>query len=520
MSTGIWILVLFLSDILLNFGVDSMKKSPDQSCSTSVVGQSSNNLQVENEVPGGKKKILLLADAFLDHYTFAYFIAVKYKINGVKKVLDKPGEGVHFIEIISEEENVPVIKTDWKKEYLNNHDMYDELIKLADFYTFSFFKAILKNNSVTIEGKQLGIFDWLKENVKQFALGISEFSIMSGAFFLFNEIGLEKYIATNSSTPYPVYLYFLDIFFARECMNSYNNVFNLATNEGVYRFSINTFKELYQTSKLAEYTKLKEDYNLRVKKMPKIEDLLRKSKYYLINVHPLGRYFVREDEENDQAKCLVIFNMGTAVGYEGFSREHMKVLIDTFEKYNECKYIVENGTFEINDYYNMNTKKENILLYYNGNGIIDKQEILSYTNVVCYITDGGQKSFNEALYAGVPLLVIPFFGEQYFNATLTKYMQIGITMNYEKFVNEFLEKFKEIMKQNIAKAIHSSPSTQIAKFLKTVEKAINDENEEFSPISTDKKLFLKLLEFHSNELEVHSKFSLDAPCATHCKFTI
>jgi len=61
----------------------------------------------------------------------------------VKKVLDKPGEGVHFIEIISEEENVPVIKTDWKKEYLNNHDMYDELIKLADFYTFSFFKGKL-----------------------------------------------------------------------------------------------------------------------------------------------------------------------------------------------------------------------------------------------------------------------------------------------------------------------------------------------------------------------------------------
>uniref|UniRef100_A0A915NBP9 Glucuronosyltransferase n=1 Tax=Meloidogyne javanica TaxID=6303 RepID=A0A915NBP9_MELJA len=122
MSTSIWILVLFLSCILLNFGVDSMKESPEQSCSTSVVGQSSNDLQVENEVSGGKKKILLLADAFLDHYTFAlnlanilnsqsvyeiYFIAVNYKINGVKKVLDKPGEGVHFIEIISEEENVP-----------------------------------------------------------------------------------------------------------------------------------------------------------------------------------------------------------------------------------------------------------------------------------------------------------------------------------------------------------------------------------------------------------------------------
>ncbi|CAK5093069.1 unnamed protein product [Meloidogyne enterolobii] len=69
--------------------------------------------------------------------------------------------------------------------------------------------AIIRNNLVVIEGRQLGIFDWLKENVKQFALGISEFSIMSGAFFLFNEIGLEKYIATNSSAPYPVYLHFL-----------------------------------------------------------------------------------------------------------------------------------------------------------------------------------------------------------------------------------------------------------------------------------------------------------------------
>jgi len=44
--------------------------------------------------------------------------------------------------------------------------------------------------------------------------------------------------------------------------------------------------------------------------MPKIEDLLRKSKYYLINVHPLGRYFVREDEENDQVFSEKIIHIG------------------------------------------------------------------------------------------------------------------------------------------------------------------------------------------------------------------
>jgi len=52
--------------------------------------------------------------------------------------------------------------------------------------------------------------------------------------------------------------------------------------------------------------------------MPKIEDLLRKSKYYLINVHPLGRYFVRENEENDQV-CSekIVYIGGIEVEIEG-----------------------------------------------------------------------------------------------------------------------------------------------------------------------------------------------------------
>uniref|UniRef100_A0A915N519 glucuronosyltransferase n=1 Tax=Meloidogyne javanica TaxID=6303 RepID=A0A915N519_MELJA len=283
--------------------------------------------------------------------------------------------------------------------------------------------------------------------------------------------------------------------------------------------------------------------------MPKIEDLLRKSKYYLINVHPLGRYFVRENEENDQV-CSekIVYIGGIEVEIEGKIKQKTN-----FEKIKgKAVYLknkiknsfkgknrqIETINVEVNDnvdemkkFIDTWIKKAKCLVIFNMGTAVGYE---AYTNVVCYITDGGQKSFNEALYAGVPLLVIPSFGEQYFNATLTKYMQIGITMNYEKFVDEFLEKFKEIMKQvyflakyfillifkrdrdlkgysenaqNIAKAIHSSPYTQIDKFLKTVEKAINDENEEpFPSISTDNPL-----QFYSNELEIHSKFSLDVP---------
>ncbi|CAK5091654.1 unnamed protein product [Meloidogyne enterolobii] len=52
--------------------------------------------------------------------------------------------------------------------------------------------------------------------------------------------------------------------------------------------------------------------------MPKIEDLLRKSKYYLINVHQLGQYFVKDNEEDDQVYSeKIVYIGGIGVEIEG-----------------------------------------------------------------------------------------------------------------------------------------------------------------------------------------------------------
>nr|CAD2180018.1 unnamed protein product [Meloidogyne enterolobii] len=68
--------------------------------------------------------------------------------------------------------------------------------------------AIIENPKVEIYGIQQKIFDWLKLMGQQFALGIAEFSLSGGAFPLFEEIGLKKYIAATSTIPFPIYLHF------------------------------------------------------------------------------------------------------------------------------------------------------------------------------------------------------------------------------------------------------------------------------------------------------------------------
>uniref|UniRef100_A0A1I8BNY9 Uncharacterized protein n=1 Tax=Meloidogyne hapla TaxID=6305 RepID=A0A1I8BNY9_MELHA len=130
--------------------------------------------------------------------------------------------------------------------------------------------------------------------------------------------------------------------------------------------------------------------------MPKIWDLLRKSKYYLINVHPLEQSILPKnpnrivdiggievemerilnggEDRNDSEKnsifdnellsnflygnflrinlnkveyvhnwikkqeCVVIFSMDKDVG--GFTKNYLNDLINTFENYKDCKFLV------------------------------------------------------------------------------------------------------------------------------------------------------------------------------------
>lgn len=56
-----------------------------------------------------------------------------------------------------------------------------------------------------------------------------------------------------------------------------------------------------------------------------------------------------------------------------------------------------------------------------------------------FITQGGLQSTDEALVAGVPLVVIPFHTDQWFNAQQCVKHNIGIFLDIEIFTETELE---------------------------------------------------------------------------------
>nr|CAD2172500.1 unnamed protein product [Meloidogyne enterolobii] len=126
---------------------------------------------------------------------------------------------------------------------------------------------------------------WLKHmgETNKFALGIADFSF--GAFPIFEEMGLKKYIAATSSIALPIHLHFLG-------QKSYYTMNELIHPEIYFKFyEQNQVEYLKLARKRALNNNLLKAHALiNIEEMPKMWDLLRKSKYYLINAHPLGQF--------------------------------------------------------------------------------------------------------------------------------------------------------------------------------------------------------------------------------------
>ena len=74
---------------------------------------------------------------------------------------------------------------------------------------------------------------------------------------------------------------------------------------------------------------------------------------------------------------------------------------------------------------------------------------LAHPNVKLFITQCGLQSFQEAVYHGVPLLGIPFFGDQKYNAKKIETMGIGIQLTFRNIT-------KDIIVNTIKEMLHNS----------------------------------------------------------------
>lgn len=88
-----------------------------------------------------------------------------------------------------------------------------------------------------------------------------------------------------------------------------------------------------------------------------------------------------------------------------------------------------------------------------------QNDILAHQNVVLFISHGGLFGTSESLYHGVPLLLIPFFGDQTRNAHKITWAGYGDYLTFDEVTTDSLSnKIKKITSDEsyMARAKHSS----------------------------------------------------------------
>lgn len=69
-----------------------------------------------------------------------------------------------------------------------------------------------------------------------------------------------------------------------------------------------------------------------------------------------------------------------------------------------------------------------------------------HPKVKLFITHGGMLGTIEAVHAGVPMVIIPFFGDQPTNALLLEERGLGTILQYNNITTESLiEKIQEVL---------------------------------------------------------------------------
>ncbi|XP_075223678.1 UDP-glucosyltransferase 2-like isoform X2 [Lycorma delicatula] len=221
-------------------------------------------------------------------------------------------------------------------------------------------------------------------------------------------------------------------------------------------------------------TYFKDKYHL----FPPLETMLKNISLYIINSHPglnprpylpnvveVGGIHINTDQAEKVPEDLqkfmdeatdgfIYFSFGTNIPTHKMPTNKFQSFIDALSKIN--KNVI--WKVELNDTYvlpkNIFTKKW-----------IPQKQVLAHKNCVVFITHGGLLSIEEAVWFGVPLIGIPFFGDQPYNMAQIEEKGIGIKIEYRNIsstsltwaVNEILNRqsYQENM-HHMSKIFHDN----------------------------------------------------------------
>lgn len=136
----------------------------------------------------------------------------------------------------------------------------------------------------------------------------------------------------------------------------------------------------------------------------------------------------------DDSEGAIIFSLGSNVRSDLLSKETQKEILKVFSQLKET--VIWKFESEIK-----NLPKNVIVRKW-----LSQNDLLGHPKVKLFIGHGGALSTQEAMFHGVPMLVIPFFADQIINAKLLVHRKLAETVDFHKILSgEFSEKLTKVL---------------------------------------------------------------------------
>jgi glucuronosyltransferase len=116
----------------------------------------------------------------------------------------------------------------------------------------------------------------------------------------------------------------------------------------------------------------------------------------------------------------IYFSLGSYIKSSDMPNDKLKAFLDVFEKLKQRVLWKYEDT-------SIQSVPKNVML----SKWLPQSDVLAHPNVVLFITHGGMFGTQEGQHRGVPMLFVPFFGDQHRNAMKVRLSGAGLVLNFK-----------------------------------------------------------------------------------------
>uniref|UniRef100_A0A1I8BAL8 glucuronosyltransferase n=1 Tax=Meloidogyne hapla TaxID=6305 RepID=A0A1I8BAL8_MELHA len=261
----------------------------------------------------------------------------------------------------------------------------------------------MKNKPVKIPNinYKFPILNYLRE--RKYSFGVAEFELMAGSFAIFHELGIEKTFNVWAPALFPYYLQFYGI----------NLIERIKEGEVIPE---------YKSAEPGDWDEVKgilnkdsERYKENIKNHKK--EIVYQKKVFDEWNKKYARFYFKKIDKNKKNKI-----------------KKPLPLEELFSNINH--HFINQNPFGLFEHFPRIPDK----IMYIGGIIVEDTGIMTENKV--------EREENESMYAGVPLICIPKFADQWYNASLIEHKKIGIYVKNNRHDNRYDDPNSEAQTKN------------------------------------------------------------------------